>query len=188
MLTHYLKGAMALIACLSISGCLLNAVRPIKHNRPEEPDSDHAIVVIGVGLDAPWPYKKFSAVLDEYSLKKKDLTGNCLLYNRIEATVASTPAAVSYLVFEVPAGAYVYGGGNINARLPASPNASGFMAPAGKVVYFSDYVFVGNDSVEQRRTLEAAREATKRLLPRGALLEAAEAITPPRGHMFLCTP
>jgi hypothetical protein len=177
-----------LIACISLSGCLLNAVHPIKHDRPHNPDSNHSIVVIGVGLDVPWPYKEFSAVLDEYSLKKKDLTGNCFRYNRIEATRPSTAAPVSYFVFEVPASAYVYGGGNINARLPASPNASGFIAPAGKTVYFADYVFVGNESVEQRRNLEAAREATKRLLPYGATLEPAEAITPPHGHMFLCTP
>jgi hypothetical protein len=127
-------------------------------------------------------------VLDEYSLKNKDLTGNCFLYNRIEVTRPSTPAPVSYLVFEVPASAYVYRGRNANARLPASPNASGFIAPAGKTVYFGDYVLVGTQSVELRRNLEAARDATRRLLPRGTVLEAAEAITPPRGHGFLCTP
>jgi hypothetical protein len=179
---------LLLIACAGFSGCLLNAVRPIKHDRPQKPDSNHSIVVIGVGLDVPWPYKEFSAVLDEYSLEKQNITGNCFLYNRIESTRSSTPGPVTYFVFEVPASAYVYGGGNVNARLPASPNASGFIAPAGKTVYFADYVFVGNQSVEQRRDLETAREATKRLLPRGAALEAAEAITPPRGHMFLCTP
>lgn len=121
-----------------MSGFLFNAVRPIKHDRPENPDSNHSIVVIGVGLDVAWPYKEFSAVLDEYSLKKQGLTGNCFLYNRIEVTRSSTPAPVSYYVFEVPASAYVYGGGNINARLLASPNASGFIAPAGKAAYFAD--------------------------------------------------
>lgn len=180
--------ALPLIACAVVSGCLLNAVHPITHDHPQTPDSNHSIVVIGIGLDAPWPYKYFPVVLDEYSLKNKDLTGNCFLYNRIEAIRPSASGPVRYFVFEVPASAYTYGGGNVNARLPASPNASGFIAPAGKTVYFADYVFVGEQSVEQRRNLEAAREATKRLIPRGAVLMEAEAITPPRGHMFLCTP
>ena len=177
-----------LIVCLSISGCLLNTVRPIKYSLPEKPDSSHSIVVIGVGLDVQWPYKEFSPVLDEYSLKRQDLTGNCFFYNRIEVTRPSAPAPVTYFVFEVPASAYVYGGGNINAQLPASPNASGFIAPPGKTVYFGDYVLVGAQSVELRRNLEAARDATRLLLPRGSVLEAAVPITPPRGHMFLCTP
>ena len=188
MQPNHLKIATLLFACLIIGGCLLNTVRPINHDIPEKPDSNHSIIVIGVGLDVPWPYKQFSTVLDEYSLKKMDFTGNCFLYNRIEVTRPSAPASVRYFVFEVPASAYVYGGGSVNARLPASPNASGFVAPAGKAVYFADYVFVGDESVEQRRNLEAAREATKHLLPHGAVLDPAEAITPPRGHRFLCTP
>jgi hypothetical protein len=179
---------MLLITCASVPGCLLNAVQPIKHPLSQKPDSTHAIIVIGVGLDVPWPYPEFPLVFDEYSLKKKDLTGNCFLYNRIELTQPSTPAPVGYLVFAVPASAYIYSLRDANARLPASPNASRFIAPAGKTVYFADYVFVGNQSVEQRRSLEATREATKRLLPRDAILESAEAITPPRGHGFLCTP
>lgn len=182
------KISTLLFACVSISGCLLNAVHPIKRALPEKPDANHAIVVIGVGLDVPWPYKEFSPVFDEYSLKKQDLTGNCFLYNRIELTRPSTPAPVSYFVFEVPASAYVYSGRNVNARLPASPNASGFIAPAGKTIYFGDYVLVSPQSVELRRNLEAARNATEGLLARGSVLEAAEPITPPHGHGFLCTP
>jgi hypothetical protein len=179
---------MLLIAVASVPGCLLNAVQPIKRPVSQKPDSTHAIVVIGVGLDVPWPHPEFPLVFDEYSLKKQALTGNCFLYNRIELTQPPTPAPVRYLVFEVPASAYVYSGRNANARLPASPNASGFIAPAGKTVYFGDYVLVGTQSVELRRNLQAARDATQRLLQHGAVLEPAEAITPPHGHGFLCTP
>jgi hypothetical protein len=125
--------ALPLIACAVVSGCLLNAVHPITYDHPQTPDSNHSIVVIGVGLDVPWPYNNFPVVLDEYSLKSKDLTGNCFLYNRIEAIRPSASAPVRYFVFEVPASAYTYGAGNVNARLPASPNASGFIAPAGKM-------------------------------------------------------
>jgi hypothetical protein len=182
------KILLLFITCAFISGCLLNAVQPINRPIRGNPDSRHAVVVIGVGLDVPWPFTEFSLTLDEYSLKKQDLTGNCFIYNRIDITRPSNPARVSYFVFEVPATAFVYSGRNANARLPPSPNASGFIAPAGKMVYFGDYVLVGAQSVELRRNLEAARDATKRLLPRGAVLEAAEGITPRRGHGFLCTP
>jgi hypothetical protein len=188
LMTCFREIALVIGACAGLPGCLLNAVNPITHDRAPHPDSNHSIVVIGVGLDATWPYKEISVVLDEYSLKKQDLTGNCFLYNRIEATRPPHPSPVHYFVFEVPASAYTYGGGNVNAQLPPSPNASGFIAAAGKTVYFADYVFVGNQSVEQRRNLEAARGATQRLLPRGAFLEEAQAVSPPRGHMFLCTP
>jgi hypothetical protein len=188
VLSYTLKFSALLIVCHGISGCLLNSVHPIKHAHSEKPDATHAIVVIGIGLDVPWPYKEFSPVFDEYSLEKQNLTGNCFIYNRIEATRSSTPAPVSYFVFEVPASAYVYSDRNANARLPPSPNASGFIAAAGKTVYVGDYVLVGTQSVELRRNLEAARDATKRLIPHRAVLEAAQAVTPPRGHGFLCTP
>jgi hypothetical protein len=183
-----LKLFSLLISGLSIAGCLLNSVSSIKHPMSRGPDPGHAFVVVGVGLDVPWPYATFQLALDEYSLEKQDFTGNCFHYNHIELTRPSTAASVSYFVFEVPASAYVYSWTNANARLPPAPNASGFIAPAGKTVYFGDYVLVGTHSVELRRNLEAARDAGKRLLPRGAVMEPAEAITPPRGHAFLCTP
>jgi hypothetical protein len=184
----FTRTLVLLIAAASIPGCLLNAVHPIKYPASQRPDSAHGIVVIGVGLEVPSPYTELSLTLDEYSLKKQDLTGNCFSYTHIDVTRPSIPAPVSYSVFEVPASAYVYSWRNINAQLPPSPTASGFIAPAGKTVYFGDYVLVGTNSVEPRNNLEAARDATKRLLPRGAVLEAAEPISPPHGHGFLCTP
>jgi hypothetical protein len=188
MRPRFLPISILLIVCATISGCLLNVVHPIKHAIPERSDSNHAIVVLGVGLDVPWPHTEFPLIFDEYSLKKQNITGNCFLYTRIEVRRPSALAPVSYFAFEVPASAYVYSQRNANAQLPPAPNATGFIAPAGKAVYIGDYVFVGNESVELRHNVEAARDATRRLLPRGAVLEAATAITPPHGHGFLCTP
>jgi hypothetical protein len=49
-----------LITCALVSGCLLNSVRPITTAPRSRPDSTHAIVVIGIGLDVTWPYKDFN--------------------------------------------------------------------------------------------------------------------------------
>ena len=94
--------------CAVTQGCLLNSVRSINSAPRTKPDTAHAIVVIGMGLDVTWPYKQIQLTLPEYSVEKKRMTGNCYHYNRIQASRPSIPAKVAYLVFEVPANAYVY--------------------------------------------------------------------------------
>ena len=97
-----------LITCAPASGCLLNSVRAITTAPRSRPDSGHAIVVIGIGVDVTWPYKEFQLTFPEYSVEKHGITGNCFHYNRIEATRPSIPINVTYLTFEVPANVYVY--------------------------------------------------------------------------------
>jgi hypothetical protein len=177
-----------LIACAVIAGCLLNSARPITGAPRAKPDSAHAIVVIGVGLDVVWPFTEFPLILDEYSTEKQGITGNCFHYTRIEATRPSIPARIAYLAYEVPANTYVYSGRNANATLAPSSMGRAFIAPPGATVYFGDYVFVGNKTMDFRRNIDAARSGTRLLLPRDAVLEPAEpttvALTPP----LLCTP
>jgi hypothetical protein len=74
-----------LIACALISSCLLNSVSPITTAPRSRPDSGHAIVVIGMGLDVTWPYSEFQLTFPEYSVEKQSIAGNCFHYNRIEA-------------------------------------------------------------------------------------------------------
>ena len=97
-----------LVVCAFMPGCLLNSVHSISRAPRTKPDRDHAIVVIGMGLDETWPYSEFQLTFPEYSVEKQSITGNCFHYNRIEATVPSTSAKVRYFAFEVPADAYVY--------------------------------------------------------------------------------
>jgi hypothetical protein len=149
------------------------------------PDNAHAIVVLGIGLDAAWPYAGFPVTLAEYSAKKQQITGNCFHYNRIEAQVPSIPAKIKYFAYEVPANIYVYLPHTKAALAPASDAA--FIAPPGGTVYFGDYVFVG-DTVAFRRDLDAARIGARALLPRGATLTAAETATAANARMFICTP
>jgi hypothetical protein len=95
-----------LIVWAFIPGCLLNSVHSMSRATRTKPDKAHAIVVIGIGLNVSWPYTNFPVTFVEYSAEKQQITGNCFHYNRIEATVPSSPAKVKYLAFEVPANVY----------------------------------------------------------------------------------
>jgi hypothetical protein len=177
-----------LVACMITSGCLLNSVRRITEPPRVSPGSGDAIVVIGIGLDAAWPFQGFALTLDEYSVQKQDIAGNCFHYNRIDATVPSSPTKVTYFAYEVPAGTYVYSRRNANATLDPPAMGSAFIVPPGTTVYFGDYVFAGNQTVKFRRDIEAARSGIRALLPRNAVLEPAEPTTTALTHPFLCTP
>ena len=177
-----------LVTCELIPGCLLNSVHPIIKAPQTKPDSAHAIVVIGVGLDVVWPFTEFPLTLDEYSGEKQGITGNCFHYNRIEATRPSIPAKVTYLAYEVPANIYVYSGRNANATLAPSSMGRAFIAPPGATVYFGDYVFVGNKKVEFRRDIDAARSGARFLLPHDTVLKPAELTTVAHARPLLCTP
>ena len=182
---------MALLAvCAIIPGCLLNSVHSITRASRTNPDAAHAIVVIGIGLDATWPYTEFQLTFPEYSVEKQRITGNCFYYNRIEATRPSIPAKVTYLAFQVPSNAYVYLStlDLVDTHRAPSPVGHAFIAPPRATVYFGDYVFVGNKAVEFRRDINAARAGARDLLPRDAVLELAESTTSPGAHMFICTP
>jgi hypothetical protein len=181
-----------LVVCAVIPGCLLNSVQSITRAPRTKPDTAHAFVVIGIGLDAMWPYTEFQVTLAEYSVEKQSITGNCFLYNRInatrriDATRTSIPTKVTYLAFEVPANVYVYLD-NPNAPLAPSPTGHAFRAPPGATVYFGDYVLVGK-SVEFRQDIAAARAGARALLPRDTVLEPAEQTTVAHAHGLLCTP
>jgi hypothetical protein len=157
---------------------------------PTKPDSSHAIVVIGMGLDTTWPYPAFELTFPEYSAAKQSITGNCFHYNRIEATRPPTPAKVTYLAFEVPANTYVYMNTlNLVDSSQAAPlPENAFKAPAGGTVYVGDFVFVGHETVEFKRDIDAAQAAAKALLPRGAVLKLADLTRAPGARMFICTP
>jgi hypothetical protein len=177
-----------LITCVLTPGCLWNSVHHITTAPRMKPDSAHAIVVIGVGLDVAWPFTEFPLVFDEYSAQKQAITGTCFHYDRIEITRPSSPAKVTYFAYELPANIYVYSGRNANASLAPSSMGRAFLAPAGATVYFGDYVFVGNGTVEFRRDIAAARSGAGSLLPRDAVLEPAKPTTAAHAPALQCTP
>jgi len=187
MRAGFLRLIAVMVVCLTIPGCLQNSVRQVTETRHAHPDSIHSLVVLGVGLEAAWPAQAFSLGLDEYSFEKHDIAGNCFRFNHIEATRPPNLGKVTYFVYEVPAGAYVYSPFNPNSILAPSGSVTGFAAPAGKAVYFGDYVFVGNKTVELRRDIEAARLGVRSLIPGDLMLNQAEPVAVAHVHPFLCT-
>jgi hypothetical protein len=180
------RRAALLFACATLAGCLVNSVQSVPRSHAARPAADRAIVVIGVGLEVPSPYRAFAFSLDQYSLKEQKITGNCFHYNRINLQRPADVAAVRYFAFDVPAGTYVYSGFDANVgalRHPALGN--GFIAPGGHAVYFGDYVLVA-DAVEVRRDFAAARASIT--LPRNMSLELATPIDTPPPGTFLCAP
>lgn len=176
-----------IFTCACVTGCLLNSVRQITTEPRSSPDSEHAIAVIGIGLDVTWPYTDFQLTLPEYSVKKQGMTGNCYHYNRIEAIHPSIPAKVTYLAFVVPANAYAYP--DLADTISASSLVgSAFIAPPRSAVYFGDFVYVGNKTVEFRRDINAARTGARKILPPNTALELAESTAAPGAHTPLCTP
>jgi hypothetical protein len=121
-------------------------------------------------------------------VKVQHITGDCFHFNRIEATRAAAASPVSYSVFEVPANRYVLVQG-FSVKLTSSAIGRAFIAPPGGTVYFGDYIYVGNQTIDFRRDLEAARAGTRSLLGRGASLQLAEPTTTVPGPLMpLCTP
>jgi hypothetical protein len=177
-----------IITSVVIPGCMLNSVHPIITAPRTKPDSARAIVVIGVGLDVPWPFAEFPLVLDEYSAEKQAITGTCFHYNRIEILRPPSPAKIMYLAYEVPASIYVYSGRNAHAMLAPSSLGHAFIAPPRATVYFGDYVFIGNGTVEFRRNIAAARSGAQSILPAGTILEPAEQTTAAHAPALLCSP
>jgi hypothetical protein len=94
---------------------------------------------------------------------------------------------------ERPAYAIAISGWNVSKWPDADAHeqsavGSAFIAPPGRTVYFGDYVFVGNRTVEFRSDIDAARLGIRALLSRGVVLEQAEPTTTAHVHGFLCTP
>lgn len=179
---------LAVIAIsLAVSGCLLNSVQQIHHRTAIEPGE--ALVVIGVGLGAPWPYPTFSVSLDEYSLQKQKITGDCFHYNHMDATISAGETAVQYFAFRVPAGVYVFSEFNAGPSPRPLPHPAAFIAPKGGVIYFGDYILVGDHTVELRNDIAAARIAVKDIIPiNSTLTQADPEPSVRRGTVFLCTP
>jgi hypothetical protein len=167
--------------CLSLSGCILNSVHPV--HRPQTIETGKAIVVIGLGAPVAGPFPKFGVVLDEYSLKAHQITGNCFFYNRIEAAISSPHEGIAYFAFEVPAGIYVFG-----STLRGQVQPAAFVAEDRKAVYFGDFVAVGNKTIELHYDISAARSATAKLLPRLELTQAESRPDIVHGPGLLCTP
>jgi hypothetical protein len=179
-----------LTCCLafSMSGCLMNNAYQIRSKGPLAPGQ--SIVVFGAQLNAEWGHPEFGIILDEYSLAKHGITGNCFRYTRLESGMPSHPSGMHYFAFQVPAGAYIYSirnavraGNAFDGKMPTV-----FVAPAGATVYFGDFVYDGSE-MKLQGDLASARAAVKPLLAgRQSLTQAETTKDEIKTRAFLCTP
>ncbi len=167
--------------------CVLNNVRALPTGSFVA--EGRTIVVYGVGLEGNWDAIAFNVKLDEYNLKTQKATGNCFQFNRMDASVSSTPGPIHYFAFDVRPGAYVYGAFNSPLACGTPCTAPAFEAPEGQIVYAGDFIYSGDHKVEVRRDLDAFNNARSKSLPdlRGEVVLAK--MTPAqRPGVFLCSP
>lgn len=147
---------------------------------------DRAVIVYGVKMEGPWAYTGFNLQLAEYNLKTKQITGNCLTFNRTDALVPATPGETKYFAFDVPPGHYVYSPFN-STELEGGIRS--FEAPAWQSVYIGDFIYQKNKTVKLRRNLAEAQGAIDKALPElNGHLALAKAMPAKAMYIFVCTP
>jgi hypothetical protein len=173
---------------ISLHGCLLlNNVIPIPNDKVTMPSDDRAIAIYGVALESDWPYPQFSISLDEYSMEKQAITGNCWRFNRMNATVPKTRTSVQYFAFEVAPGYYTFS--PFNAQNQNTNQAQAFHLPAGQISYIGDFIYVGQQSTDLRRNHSAIESNLKKIYPNiKSTIKLAEYVMVARPFLFLCAP
>jgi hypothetical protein len=167
-----------------LAGCVMNSVHQLSPDSVAK--SEQAVLVYGIQVEGKWDYPKFTVQLVEYSLKDQDGAGNCFTFNRARAAVPSTPGAVKYFAFEVPAGHYTYGTFN---GVPLNGETLAFTAVAGRQSYIGDFVYTSARQVELRRNSEGYKSSLPEVFPGTSgkfVLAEAVPVRPPK--MFLCAP
>ena len=176
---------LALAAVGSLAGCVVNGVRPLD-GAASDLRGDQAIVVVGVTVNGAWAYPRFGVILDQYDATAQAITGNCLSYNRLEASVPTTPAPARFFAYDVPAGHYVYSafnGGSFAA------NGHAYQALPGHVVYVGNFVLGDNGVVTLRSDLAESQAAIAQALPNVTVrVEPAPVTSAVPARPFLCTP
>lgn len=176
---------LAFAAAVASTGCVVNGVKPFE-GLAADLRRDHAIVVVGVTLDASAARPQLGVVLDEYDVRTQGITGNCFSYNRLEAAVPTMAAPTRFFAFDVPAGHYVYSGFNGGAF---AGRDQAFQALPGHAVYIGNFLLGGERGVTLRSDLAGSRSAIARALPQvPAALETAPATTVAPARPFMCAP
>jgi hypothetical protein len=73
--------------------------------------------------------------LDEYDIKLQNISGNCLSFNKIEASVSSAVGKTMHFEFDVKPGYYICSIFNGAQSRDASLASQAFNVPEGAIVY-----------------------------------------------------
>ena len=182
MTVRPILAVMAALAC--VTGCTVNSNRALSAGALPAPG--RAVLVYGVGLDAPWHGTAFPLELVAYDIDRQNIDGNCFRFNRTEARTASAPSGVRYFAFDVVPGYYTL---SPFLPVPSTARESGFHAPAGATVYAGTFIYQAGDRVALVRDFSASKAAIVQALPQldpGMSAATPLAIEPAR--MFMCTP
>jgi hypothetical protein len=191
-----LSFVLAFMTC--VTACSFNAVRDVGGTDDVRPDTATSVVIVGVGIEGFWPWEMIRVRLDEYSIPEQRLTRGCFRQNHIAAFGDSESGKVSYSIFRVPAGHYVLDAREVFLRIQEDLSSTALRAPAGKIVYFGDFVYVGDLSkyhknsgrlppgaLQRRDNLAAARAALKDRVV-GEIVRSKEAKNVPvRGNLCI---
>lgn len=163
---------------------MLNDALRLPAEKVVAPDRDRAIAIYGIDVEGDWRYPQFGVSIDEYSVERRAITGNCSRFNRIEGAVPQNAKAIQYFAFDVEPGYYIYSG--FNAVSLQGKNT--FSVPAGQVVYLGDFIYTRTGTVTLRRdfgpALPALVKAYPNLKEKIVLAETTSAVP----TMFLCAP
>lgn len=179
----------AMLAMLaSLQGCLLlNNVDTISKEKVIRPKANRGIAIVGVAVEAEWPYPQFSISLDEYSIEKQAITGNCWRFNRMTASVPKEAKSAHYFAFEVEPGHYTMS--PFNTPIQETNQAQGFHVPAGQITYIGDFIYAGQKSIILRRHYPTIEAELKKAYPNMQYnAKLAESVLVARPHLFLCAP
>jgi len=142
-----------------LSGCLLlNDVNSISAVYLMTPPPDRAIVIFGLSVEgeidphaATFNPGFFEIGLDEYSIEREHITGDCWRYNKMRAKVPGIMGTHQYFAFDVKPGYYVATRliGLNNPKI--SRKSLVFEVPPGKIVYLGDFIWTTEAAVELKR-------------------------------------
>lgn len=182
---RYLRTLSLIPALLLAAGCtLINSVRPLPAGAT--PREGATVVVYGVGLQGTWAYPNLGIELDEYNLQTQAITGNCMQFTRMQASVPAAQGTTRYFAFDVAPGHYTYSPFN-GAKYEGASVA--FEVPAGRVVYIGDFVYGKNQRIELQRDLASVRPAIMQALPElGSEIVLAKTVPVSLPKLFLCAP
>ncbi len=163
---------------------MLNDTNNLSAKEVLTPSRNRAIVIYGIGMEKEWSYPQFNVSIDEYSMERRAITGNCWRFNRLEASVPQASRTIQYFAFDVEPGYYIYSG--FNAVSLSGHNT--FSVPADQIVYLGDFIYTNDDSVVLRRDIDTGPTALKKAFPSLEEKIVLTETTSASPTLFLCAP
>lgn len=162
-----------------LSGCLgLNDVKPLGLSFQGTPPTGRAYAIVALSVEAPQKQPlghAFSIWIEEYSIERQDITGNCWRNNLMYPSVQPFGGTRQYFAFDVKPGYYAAIGylGTMHKQLA-------FEVPAGRIVYLGEFILTSDGGQRLNRDLSAVRDSFP---GRDVLLAETRQVSEPHGIM-----